>query len=248
MSKYGWERGTFKFSTTGFRDFKKNFVDAYNKQRAADYETLCKLHAALKALGKGKRNFNWNEGLRQLLNETHRTYSYGFGGQVPVYDFKTLEDYKLDNMLLTKVDKEKGPFHRVPCPPVTPKKGDFKPISVTKPEVLQVDEASVSFDLKTREVTWNVSENNRSVERARESFLGELFFKELRKVVWTRGTGGVITGNDEYARDSREAGAAANYTVESFGPIGEQHEKDRFRGFGLPRRRSSTSKATAARR
>ncbi|MCC5612249.1 hypothetical protein LC612_37400 [Nostoc sp. CHAB 5834] len=247
MSKYGWERGTFKFSTTGFRDFKKNVVDAYNKQRAADFETLCKLHSALKALGKGKRNFNWNEGLQKLLDETLPNYSYGFRSSVPVYNFKTIEAYSLDHYLLTKLDKEKGPFHRVPSPPVTPKKGDFKLVSVTKPEVLQVDVASVSFDVKTREVTWNVSENNHAVECARESFLGELFFKELRKVVWTRGTGGVISGNDEYARDSREAGDAGNYTVESFGPIGAKHDEDRLRIY-IPRRRSKGPKPVSTRR
>jgi hypothetical protein len=40
------------------------------------------------------------------------------------------------------------------------------------------------------------------------------------KIDWTRGTGGVIVGNNEY-NDGDGVGDGANYIVEGFGPLGK---------------------------
>lgn len=77
-------------------------------------------------------------------------------------------------------------------------------------------DCSVSFEGRT--VTWDVPGNNHAVDHARDSVLGRTFFDHLRKINWTRGTGGHIIGNDEYNQDSRDCGGGANYVTDTFGP------------------------------
>jgi len=81
-------------------------------------------------------------------------------------------------------------------------------------------EAGIS--LKGRVVTWFTGDNNHSVETAHEEPLAGTFFGFLNKVKWTRGTGGVGTGNDEYNEESRDAGRGANYITFRYGPLGDR--------------------------
>jgi hypothetical protein len=89
--------------------------------------------------------------------------------------------------------------------------------------------AVIDFDKDTSSVTWSVAENNHAVDRAREHWLGEALFSELAKVRWTRGTGGLIAGNDEYATENRSAGSGANRVNEGWGPAGAAHPEGCFR-------------------
>jgi len=79
-------------------------------------------------------------------------------------------------------------------------------------------EGGISFDDKSRTVKWYVTENNHACESAHESFMGNAFFRALGQVVWTRGTGGEIVGNDEYNRESKASGDGGNFTKQTFGP------------------------------
>lgn len=79
-------------------------------------------------------------------------------------------------------------------------------------------EASISFEKNN--VTWSVPENNHAVETAEKHPLHDVFFDALASVQWTRGSGGVISGNDEYNQDGREYGGGANYITHTFGPQG----------------------------
>ncbi len=80
-------------------------------------------------------------------------------------------------------------------------------------------DAAITFD--GREVSWDVPENNRTVESSRDAPLGRVFFTALSEVRWTRGSGGVIVGNNEANRDSDYAGGGANFIASGFGPLGE---------------------------
>lgn len=81
-----------------------------------------------------------------------------------------------------------------------------------------------SITLKGRNLGWHVPENNHACERAREHPLAQALFTALEKISWTRGTGGVILGNNEYAREAEHAyaGGGGSYIVSAFGPRGEE--------------------------
>ena len=78
---------------------------------------------------------------------------------------------------------------------------------------------SITFNREDSTVTWDC-DGNRARERARETTTAKEFFQLLDTVKWTRGTGGVFTGNDESARESRYEGGGANYVTTAYGPIG----------------------------
>jgi len=64
-------------------------------------------------------------------------------------------------------------------------------------------------------------DNNHQVERARSHPVVAAMFRALNAVNWTRGSGGVFFGNDEYNRESGGAGSGGNYITSAFGPLGE---------------------------
>jgi hypothetical protein len=120
--------------------------------------------------------------------------------------------------------------------PRKPMKKDFAPLP-WKTVVFGGDEGTVRFDLKARTARWSVSENNRSVERARSGWLGRAFFTALNRVEWTRGTGGSIVGNDENNRDSDYEGGGGNYVTASYGPTPTPRGRpDRFFSSPVPTR------------
>ncbi|TSE15007.1 hypothetical protein B1A87_002825 [Arthrobacter sp. KBS0703] len=84
-------------------------------------------------------------------------------------------------------------------------------------------EGSVSFDKESSTVRWSTSENRGATERAHASVAGSAFFDRLQRVKWTRHTGGVIMGNNEYAADE---GQGPSCHV-AYGPIGAATEPSR---------------------
>lgn len=81
-------------------------------------------------------------------------------------------------------------------------------------------EGSVSFDKDSSTVHWSTSENRGATERAHNSAAGRALFDRLKTVKWTRNTGGIIMGNNEYAED---AGRGDECSV-AYGPIGAAQE------------------------
>lgn len=106
-------------------------------------------------------------------------------------------------------------------------------------------EASVSFN--GRVVTWDVPENNHSVDNARESEAAGLFFAALGRVKWTRGTGGAIWGNNEYNEGEHGYGRGPDYMGDTFGPLGEAATVAKYRaqGFDLKTAKSLAKPAPA---
>lgn len=81
-------------------------------------------------------------------------------------------------------------------------------------------EGSVSFDKDSNTVRWSTSENRGATDRAHDSVAGRAFFDRLKTVKWTRNTGGIIMGNNEYAADE---GMSDSCHV-AYGPIGAAQE------------------------
>ena len=85
----------------------------------------------------------------------------------------------------------------------------------------RVGEASLRFDNKSRNVFWQVPENNHAVEYAHQNPIAIALFQALDSIKWTRGTGGKIYGNDEYNReacDDKENGDISSYVTRSYPP------------------------------
>jgi len=70
-------------------------------------------------------------------------------------------------------------------------------------------------------LNYHSGDNKNAVERGRSHPVVAAMFRALKAINWTRATGGVFVGNDEYNQDSSYAGGGGNYITEDFGPLGE---------------------------
>lgn len=205
MSCHEWEEGTVLLSTAAFPKFRKDLIAAFNKRAADDYLEACRLHRNLVAAGAGKRKFDYRAALTNIM--------YG-AGRVS-FRIDTLPDYKVEDLLLTK------PTADTSSKPRRPLKKDF-PLAKWDTVTFSGDMDSYCLlDPKLRTVLWSVPENNHAVNTARNAWLARTVFGILGVVNWTRGTGGVIWGNDEYNRDARADGGG-NYVTATFGPLGSK--------------------------
>ncbi len=249
MSCNEWERGELKFSAVEFRKFRDAFVAAWNAERAADFERATRLYSALVEAGRGQRKFDWRRAFYGLFSKESARLSLYSPAQQP-YATTTMTDFELFRLLLEKEippsETQRWTRFEPRTSPVMPKKKDFAPIPATKAASFKAGfEGSVTFDHKNRTVTWSVQENNHAIDVARESFVGRLFFRTLSAVTWTRGTGGVIYGNNEYNRSSDNAGVGSGgHTMNgAYGPLGDLAREDRFRAAGVRRPRARAASA-----
>ena len=83
-------------------------------------------------------------------------------------------------------------------------------------------EAHVSFDREDSSVTWSANGDNHAVDFAQNKPLAADLFTALGTVKWTRDTGGVLTGNDEYNDGPQGEGTGADYVTRGFGPRGAE--------------------------
>lgn len=95
------------------------------------------------------------------------------------------------------------------------------------------DNLDLIFDTQQRSVTYVVPENNHAREWAERSPLHTALMEALRQVRWSRSSGGVILGNDEYNRDSGydHEGAGGSYVVMAFGPEGAREAPSHVTSF-----------------
>lgn len=83
-------------------------------------------------------------------------------------------------------------------------------------------EASITFDREKHTVEWDVPDNNLAIGKAHRHAMGATFFNQLEGVAWTRDTGGVISGSDEYQSDMYRG----DEPKEAFGPVGAAEAPD----------------------
>lgn len=122
---------------------------------------------------KGKRNFDVSAKLHELVsNKIGDEYFY-------FCDLITYSIFKNNKL-------------------VKPKKQDFKPRKPNKDFKLSDNDLEIFFDNKTKTVHYRSDDNNRSIERARNSFLGRAFFAEINRVEFTSKTGGYLKSQTEY--------------------------------------------------
>jgi hypothetical protein len=207
MSCYNWERGSIVIPSKEWAKFKKGLVAAYADIIEGQFAKAKQVYDRLMAKAKGRRKIGtleWEEWLRAFDLSEH--------------DYEKVTNV-LDFGLLLNGKKNR---------PRRPLKKDF-PFPNGKTTRFPVGwEGLVSLsDNKARTVHWSTGENNRAVEDAHGSRMGQAFFRLLGRITWTRGSGGQLVGNDEYNREDDYEGGGANYVTATYGPA----KKSRARGF-----------------
>jgi hypothetical protein len=231
MSRNDWERGTLKIPAAAWKPLRDGLAAAHNKRQARLFELALKLHGLVtewkKTCGRGK--FDVNHAIAELaLQRAHQ----------PLFD--ELERFNGEWEVRRSLQARDEHQRADPKTLHKPKKKDFPLAVATKETSYRQGEASVHLNAAARELTWFSGENNRAVERARESNLGVTLFQALHRITWTRGSGGEFVGNDEYNQDNRHEGGGANYVTQRFGletAADKRHKAIGLRGYARARYR-----------
>lgn len=242
MSCYEWERGTIKLPTAGFAKVKEavrrtqeahakaifSHTQAFWKALPAKFkrnkELYCK--AANAYIYGNTGNEQWRPKVEGLpgwrgIQETEQRHGL-------TEDLQSILTYRIFS--LPKTETREG-FNGAKIEYTNWVMTD-KPRRVTQADMkawfpctnrateFSCGEPSISFDVKSKTVTWDVPENNHARDYGREHPVAKALFAALDRVNWTRGSGGQIIGNDEYNRDAgREyEGGGGSYVVDEYGP------------------------------
>lgn len=224
MSRYGWEEGTLILPTKAVKPVfdhlcqKQNLLmDVAYEHLMAAYETiLAEKKTGVKPDGSGLRG-RILTGIENHYRKTRSLFSLD--------DLYHATEEAVHAMAYAQNEAGAGIERKIPTKPQ--KKYLVK--ASTSTTTFCKEEASATFDRKRHTLTWVINENNHAVDRAWASWLGLALRQALQKVQWTRATGGIFVGNDEYNRDERENGGGANYVTARFGPLGEQSSAHRGR-------------------
>lgn len=193
MSCNGFEKGSVQLPTKAWKQFRDSFYSDYNYKLQELYEIALKVHKAVSQDKKGKRNYPLNEKVEtEIRYHLRDNYERNWDGK---FHFTFLVEKSLikNNKL------------------VKPKKQDFKPLKPNKDFILEDDCLGIKFDNKTRTVYYSTDDGNHSIDQARESFLGKLFFRKMNRVEFTSKTGGYLKSETEYHED--ENGFSTGPTV-----------------------------------
>lgn len=233
MSRREWEEGTIKLAVKEFARFRQELVAAHNNACEHDFKLLTQLHAAVALAAKGKRNFDYRAAIDE---ECAKSVAARWASTRLSYPFKLLDSWNVASLLLSENGKLHTPKKKdLPTATVGAKTNSFPlPSSPTKG-----NEGSIHLNAETKEVSWCVSEGNHACDDASAGLYGNFFYRFMGTVVWTRDTGGVITGNDEYNEDTRDVGGSANYIKLAWGPRGTAEREAQW-GLKLPRRSSKS--------
>lgn len=198
MSKYEWERGTLVLPTAAVASLRNAVKTAALAHRA---NVVKQLDTFWSRYGRSARTEKaWNEALEKFVYETAPTrWSTSALNETVRQDAYQIL-YKQGKPTVARINAVLGE------PPTS------------RTTTFRCDDGLISFD--GRQVTWSVAENNHAVERAHSHPVAAAFFATLNKLTWTRATGGVIVGNDEYNRDADYEGGGGNYVTARFGPLG----------------------------
>ena len=219
MSCYEWERGEIKLPTNQVkivREAVRQEVDAYRQKL---YDLAQKFWRELPA--SYKRDPDKFKGACERFID----------GNLPGDSWRPV-DPKLPAWQPLKGDEEILWGMRTVLGN-TPRRAKWEHVdnAIGKPSganwTVHFGDASIEF--KGRNVIWYVSENNHACDRAHAHPFAIRLFNMLSKVQWTRGSGGDIVGNNEYARDAEGVGGGGNYLVQHFGPVTKKAQRDAHR-------------------
>lgn len=215
MSCYEWEQGSLKIPSAEWVRVRRDLIAAWNGIMQERLTLAQQLHAHLTEARKGKRNFDfmaaakaWADARRPRGRFISEDELDGLNAADEAWRLALEHKDNLNRWVLQHPKKKDVPFAKS----TTRHFGDVP---------LCAWEGSVRLDDKTRELHWSVSENNHAVERAWEQPMGRALARILHSVCWTRDSGGVFVGNNEYSRESRDEGGGSNFVTKRYGPRGD---------------------------
>ena len=213
MSRHEWEKASITLPAAEYTKFRKEIQQTHNRYLTELHTHCVSIYYSLKAVGKGKRNFNFSAALYDVAAHTlNRIY----GSDVA----RTLH---------SDVREALFPYTSTPTKnnrkPNLPKKKDI-PFCKAKCRSISGPDFVIEFKDDCRTVLWSVPEGNHACSVAHLHPVGKAFFKRLESVKWTRTSGGTLVGNDEYNRASRHEGGGGNYTKDRWGADEVRFEKD----------------------
>lgn len=230
MSTNNWERGEIKMSVKEFGSFRRDMIAFYNGQQTQFLAKAQQVYTALKSASKGKRNFDFESAfdLAMLgMSEVTLQNSAMFYNNTVMRHGEPSEKAGYDEIkdAIFPYEQVEGKGYVRSRRPKAPKKASFAHLKQNADGMSVGHEGGISFVKKLRTVIWSVPENNHAVDRAHDHPVGREFFKRLSRVNWTRGTGGQITGNDEYNRENRGEGEGSNYVTARYGVAEKQFKQ-----------------------
>lgn len=99
------------------------------------------------------------------------------------------------------------------------------PFPTNRTTEFQAGEGTISFNKDTKSVSWDTGQYRNVIEKAHSSPAGKALFERIKTVKWTRGTGGVLLGNNELR--SEESDDPSDHATTAYGPIGAALEPSR---------------------
>ena len=213
MSNNEYENGKFTLPSIEVGPLRKVLRDDQNAFADAVRAEAMRIHGAIATTSRTKYDAGIQAQRRARAPQFDRsTHQWARTGDVTEAAFQVLSA-----MLWRREGKA----------PVQPILDDYKhiaPRANTSTTIFPIVDdggwqaGAISFD--GRHVTWSVYENNHAVDHARDGRTARVFFTALRKIRWTRGTGGFIMYDSEYHEDEMGNRTGASLSAH-WGPLGE---------------------------
>lgn len=216
MSLNQWESGTFHLPAAEFSRVRKAVETAEHARAQRLFDNSQEFWKSLTA--KQKRDTaSFQEAARDFANAKYarspsHPWSVLTSGDDAAVKSEQLEDYLLSRSW------SKGKPARV--------LRTVAGFPTNRTTAFSEGDLSVAFDRESASLIWHIAENNHSVDLGNRTELARVVMRELRKVKWTRGTGGTIYGGDEYAEDAyRSSGQPYSDRCRfAIGPMGAKKE------------------------
>tara|TARA_R110002051_G_scaffold60546_9_gene110894 strand:- start:6662 stop:7468 length:807 start_codon:yes stop_codon:yes gene_type:complete len=210
VGHWEWERGQFKLPTAEFARVRASVQAADLAVKEQVFELTQTVWKGLTPKEKRDRDA-YTKAVDKFINDEHeRNRNRNWGSKAPRISDEVLElvDYRLD----IRYGNEK------------PRRVVRADMNFSNNRTLQFAGRSVSitFDREHSSVTYATPQDRRVIEEARNSGILSALMKDIEQMRWTRGTGGTITNDDEYAEEGRQENFVTdhNYVADGFGPIG----------------------------
>lgn len=210
MSNHQEERGTYTIPAKelpGLHKALREYAnDLHNKVRAE----VQRLHA----LAGGTRSVTKYTEAMQGRGCFDQWYAMGRVNGIPVdADPVAKLSYEVIDHMLRDAHQGHKSIHK----PTVAEIERYAPKATNRTDEFFVDdEARISFH--GREVTWSVAESNHSVDDAYKAPMARIFWDHMKRIRWTRNSGGYCLYADEHRR---ELGGGGDVETNRYGPLGQ---------------------------